>query len=43
MHQSQAYDSQMKAFSAPPSSDFGKRAAKAAAASESSNLDRNAY
>ncbi len=41
--QSQAYDSHMKAFEAPPSSDSGKRAAKAAAARESSNLGRSAY
>jgi Ca-activated chloride channel family protein len=43
MLQSQAYDSHMKAFAAPPSSDVGKRAAKAAAARESSNLGRSTY
>ncbi len=38
-----SYDSQMKSFAAAPSSDEGKRAAKSAAAKESSNLDRAAY
>jgi Ca-activated chloride channel family protein len=41
--QAQAYDSQMKAFAAPPASDDGKRAAKSAAAKETSNLARSAY
>jgi Ca-activated chloride channel family protein len=41
--QATAYGAQMNSFSAPPSSDDGKRAAKAAAATESSNLDRYAY
>ena len=41
--QAQAYDSQRKAFAAPPSSDDGKRAAKSAAAKETSNLGRSAY
>jgi Ca-activated chloride channel family protein len=41
--QTMAYDAQMGAFAAPPSSDDGKRAAKATAASESSNLVRSAY
>jgi Ca-activated chloride channel homolog len=41
--QASSYDSQMKSFAAAPSSDEGKRAAKSAAAKESSNLDRSAY
>jgi Ca-activated chloride channel family protein len=41
--QAKAYDDHLKAFSAPPSSDFGKRAAKAAASTESSNLGRSSY
>jgi Ca-activated chloride channel family protein len=41
--QAQAYDSQMKSFAAAPSSDDGKRAAKSAAAKETSNLGRSAY
>jgi Ca-activated chloride channel family protein len=38
-----AYKSQQSAFAAPPTSDDGKRAAKAAAAKETSNLGRSAY
>jgi Ca-activated chloride channel family protein len=38
--QAKAYDVQRQSFSAAPSSDDGKRAAKAAASTESSNLDR---
>ncbi len=41
--QAQAYASQRKAFAAPPASDDGKRAAKSAAAKETSNLGRSAY
>ncbi|MGO8994362.1 MAG: vWA domain-containing protein [Polyangiaceae bacterium] len=41
--QASAYDSQMKSFAAPPSSDEVRRAAKTTAAKESSNLDRSAY
>jgi Ca-activated chloride channel family protein len=41
--QAKAYDGHMKAFAAPPSSDFGKRAAKAAASTDSSNLGRSSY
>jgi Ca-activated chloride channel family protein len=41
--QAKAYDGHMKAFTAPPSSDSGKRAAKAAASTESSNLGRSSY
>jgi Ca-activated chloride channel family protein len=41
--QAAAYDSQRKAFAAPPSSEDGKRAAKSAAAKETSNLGRSAY
>jgi Ca-activated chloride channel family protein len=41
--QAKAYDRHMKAFAAAPASDDGKRAAKAAAATESSNFDRSAY
>jgi Ca-activated chloride channel family protein len=38
--QAKAYDVQRQSFSAAPSSDDGKRAAKSAAATESSNIDR---
>ncbi len=41
--QAQAYDAQLKGFAAAPSSDDGKRAAKAAAATETANLGRSAY
>jgi Ca-activated chloride channel family protein len=41
--QSSAYGEQWTAFAAAPSSDDGKRAAKATAAKESSNLTRSAY
>jgi Ca-activated chloride channel family protein len=41
--QASSYDAQMKSFAAAPASDEGKRAAKSAAAKESSNLDRSAY
>jgi Ca-activated chloride channel family protein len=41
--QSSEYKAQMGAFAAAPSSDDGKRAAKAAVAKESKNLDRASY
>jgi Ca-activated chloride channel family protein len=41
--QSAEYQTHMSTFAAAPSSDEGKRAAKSAAAKESSNLDRAAY
>ena len=41
--QANAYGAQMHDFEAAPASDDGKRAAKAAAAKESSNLGRSAY
>jgi Ca-activated chloride channel family protein len=42
-HQARAYDKQMKDFEAPPSSDEGKRAAKATAAQEVDNFRSMAY